>query len=64
MSQLVQVRDGKVITNSIIVHEIFGKRHDHVLRDIEKLEKDLPNFGEMFNSSFEFDSYGRKRKNL
>lgn len=62
MNQLVQVRDGKAITNSIIVHEYFKKRHDHVLRDIEKLEKDLPNFGEMFNTSYEYDSYGRKRK--
>lgn len=62
MNQLVLLRDGQAITNSIIVHETFGKRHDHVLRDIEKFEKDVPNFGEMFKPSFEYDAYGRKRK--
>ena len=47
----VSVSNGKVTTTSLKVAEIFGKRHDHVLRDIENLEipKEwrLPNFGEM-----------------
>jgi len=48
---LVQISDGKATTLSIEVARVFGKRHDHVLRDIENLRKDLPaecapNFGE------------------
>jgi len=47
----VQIEGGKVITTSLEVARVFGKRHDHVLRDIENLRKDLladhlPNFGE------------------
>ena len=62
MNQLVLLRGGRAITNSIIVHETFGKRHDNVIRDIENLKKDVLNFEEMFTTSFEYDSYGRKRK--
>jgi len=48
---VVQIHDGKAITISTDVARVFGKRHDHVLRDIENLRKDLPaecvpNFGE------------------
>ena len=62
MNELVLLMDKRVVTNSLIVAEKFGKRHDHILRDIEKLEKDLPNFGEMFTPSVEYDMYNRTRK--
>lgn len=35
--ELVQNRNGEVVTSSLQVAEIFGKRHDHVLRDIENI---------------------------
>jgi len=48
----VEIINGKPATTSVEVARVFQKRHDHVLRDIEKLRKDLPaehapNFGEM-----------------
>lgn len=43
-------KTGKAITTSLKIAEKFGKRHDHVIRDIENLdcpdEFSLPNFGE------------------
>ena len=50
------------VVTSIDVSETFGKRHDHVLRDVEKLKKDIPNFGEMFFETTMPDSYGRSQK--
>jgi Rha family phage regulatory protein len=54
--QLVFIDNNRVVTDSLTVAECFGKRHDHVLRDIEvQLEKlieageaewGLLNFGE------------------
>jgi Rha family phage regulatory protein len=44
--------DGRIVTNSRDVAAFFGKRHDHVLRDIDALLLQapacLPNFGEGF----------------
>ena len=37
MSDLVIVNSGQVVASSRQVAENFGKRHDHVLRDIEGL---------------------------
>ena len=37
MMELVQLNGGRAVTNSIWLAESFGKRHDHVLRDIRKL---------------------------
>lgn len=55
--------DERVIATSNTVAEIFGKRHDHVIRDIENLMTiDLPLDGEMFTKSEYLDSYGRKQK--
>lgn len=62
MADLVIMHDQQAVTTSLQIAEDFGKRHDHVLRDVEKLEKDVPNFGEMFYESETADSYGRPRK--
>lgn len=62
MDKLVIMHDEKVVTTSLKVAEIFEKRHDHIIRDISSLSKDVPNFGEMFVQKYEPDSYGRKRK--
>ena len=51
--KLVTNKSGKPITTSLIVAEIFNKRHDHILRDIQVIQNtlkslgnSLPNFGE------------------
>lgn len=51
MNELVKSNNqGQNVTTSLIVAEIFGKRHDHVLRDIKNLDCpedfSLLNFGE------------------
>jgi len=48
---VVQIADGHAVTTSLEVARVFGKRHDHIMRDIQnliaQLDKDhLPNFGE------------------
>lgn len=64
MSDLINIteRDGQLLVTSLEVAENFGKRHDHALRDIDALKKDVPNFGEMFFESSQPDSYGRSRR--
>lgn len=59
---LVIMSNQQAVTSSIMVSGSFDKRHDHVLRDIEIMQKDVPNFGEMFYESVSPDSYGRERK--
>lgn len=58
----LEIVNGKVSTTSLDVAEKFGKRHDHVLRDIENLdcsqEFSRLNFGEI---SYK-DSYNRLQK--
>lgn len=50
LTNAVAVSGGKVTTTSLKIAEIFGKRHDHVIRDIESLQIHdnwrKPNFGE------------------
>ena len=52
MGQLVFIDKGQVVTDSLTIAEMFGKRHDHVLRDIKNQielageEFSFPNFGE------------------
>lgn len=50
MNTLVEIKNNQVVVNSRDVAEHFGKRRDHVLRDIEELiRKDPPKIGEMFH---------------
>jgi anti-repressor protein len=60
--ELVKIENDRMITTSKMIAETFEKRHDHVLRDIENLKKDLPNFGEMFFETEAPDSYGRLQR--
>lgn len=62
MTDLVIMKDRQVVTSSLNVAEGFEKQHGHILRDIDSLEKDVSNFGEMFFESSEPDSYGRERR--
>lgn len=62
MNELVIMKDQQAVTSSLQVADVFGKRQDHLLRDIDSLKLDLPNFGEMFFESNAPDSYGRNRR--
>lgn len=63
MNTLVEIKNNQVVVNSRDVAEHFGKRRDHVLRDIEELiRKDPPKIGEMFHRVETSDSYGRMQK--
>jgi Rha family phage regulatory protein len=37
MRELVTIQDGQPVTNSLLVAEVFGKEHNKVCRDIERL---------------------------
>lgn len=52
----------QIVVSSKNVAESFEKRHDNVMRDIDKLKKDVLNFEEMFQESSCEDSYGRNQK--
>ncbi|MBC1420183.1 Rha family transcriptional regulator [Listeria fleischmannii] len=62
MNELVIMKNQEAVTSSLNVAEGFEKRHDHVLRDIQAVKEDVPNFGEMFMEATEPDTYGRERK--
>ncbi|MDQ8093901.1 Rha family transcriptional regulator [Bacillus amyloliquefaciens] len=51
MSRLVFIEGNQVVTDSLTVAEVFGKRHDTVLRDIRNLDSskefNLHNFAEV-----------------
>lgn len=61
MDELVIMHDKQVVITSLALAEVFEKKHQHVLRDIDAL-KDVSNFGQMFFESNEPDSYGRNRR--
>lgn len=46
MSDLVRINSNQVVTDSRSVAEHFGKRHDHVIRDIETIIGGLPKIGD------------------
>ena len=58
----VRIENDMLVTDSRNVAEVFEKRHDHVLADVERLKKDLPTFREMFFKSTMPDKYGRQQK--
>lgn len=61
MEDLVIMHNEQAVTTSLVLAEVFEKKHQHVLRDIDAL-KDVSNFGQMFFESNEPDSYGRNRR--
>jgi Rha family phage regulatory protein len=61
MEDLVIMNNNQAVTTSLVLAEVFEKKHQHVLRDIDAL-KDVSNFGQMFFESNEPDSYGRNRR--
>lgn len=58
---LVFINDKEVMTDSLIVARAFGKRHDHVIRDIEMIIRnvaDIPTAPKFGVSEYK-DSTGR-----
>lgn len=63
MSDIVlSMQSGEPVASSRQIAENFEKNHNHVLRDIDSLKKDVSNFGQMFFESTEPDSYGREQR--
>lgn len=59
MNNLVFNQNGAALTNSLLVAEKFGKRHDHVLRDIKNLIDSTQNWGQLFVSTTYTDNSGK-----
>jgi anti-repressor protein len=60
----IEEREGTPIVNSRDVAEAFGKRHDHVLRDISELEI-APDLGRSwFLQRPYLDTYGREQASI
>lgn len=51
-----------MVTDSLKVADVFGKRTDNVMRDIDNIKKDILNFEEMFFEAEASDSYGRLQR--
>lgn len=58
----VRIEKDKMITDSRNVSDVFNKQHRHVLESIRNLEKDVPNFRQMFFETTMPDYYGREQK--
>lgn len=48
MNDLVIMKNKQAVTTSLEVADVFEKRHDHILRDIDKLKKMSPKLGTSF----------------
>lgn len=46
---ILSTQNGEPVASSRQIADNFEKRHDHVMRDIDAIKKDVPNFGEMFS---------------
>ena len=63
MSDIVlSMQSGEPVASSRQIAENFQKNHNHVLRDIDSLKKDVSNFGQMFFETTAPDSYGREQR--
>lgn len=51
-AEYLQVSDGKPVTTSKIIAEVYGKQHNHVMRDIRDIiesdDRVSPSFGQTF----------------
>ncbi len=59
---ILSTQNGEPVASSRQIADNFEKRHDHVMRDIDAIKKDVPNFGEMFFETTAPDSYGREQR--
>lgn len=53
MNELVFMNNDQIVTSSRNVARDFGKRHDHVIRDIERVIESLPKNGEAQDMFYE-----------
>ncbi len=61
MKELIERHGKNLTTTSIIVAEVFGKRHDVVLRKIERLEKPTFTHLHLVEATYT-DAQGKQRK--
>ena len=61
-TELVEVRNQQIVTDSRKVAEVFEKEHRTVLRSIDNMKKDVRNFVQMFKETEAPDSYGRMQR--
>ena len=61
MTELVIMRNKSAVTTSLMVAEVFGKEHKHVLRDIRKL-LDSEEVSRYFMKLEYLDKYGRSQE--
>ena len=59
---ILSMQSGEPVVSSRQIAENFEKNHNHVLRDIDSLKKDVSNFGQMFFETTAPDSYGREQR--
>ena len=59
---ILSTQNGEPVASSRQIAENFEKNHNHVLRDIDSLKKDVSNFGQMFFQVETPDSYGRPQR--
>lgn len=62
MKSLVVLENDQAVTTSLQIAESFEREHHDVIKSINRLEKDIGTFSEMFRETNIEDSYGRDRK--
>lgn len=62
MNELVSIKNDEAVCTSLQIAEKFGKRHDHVVRDIENLLEGIPKSGETYfrKSSYKNEQNGQE----
>lgn len=62
MNDLLQIKNNEAVCTSLQISEKFGKRHDHVVRDIENLLCGIPKSGETYfrKSSYTNEQNGQE----
>jgi len=61
MTDIVKIQEEKALTTSLKIAEVFGKRHDNVVRDIKKLVLDIGEEDKSGLLKFEESSYTNRQ---
>lgn len=62
MNELIKIKNDQLVVSSRQISDNFEKEHRHILRSIDSLKEDVPNFGQMFIEDEEPDTYGRPQR--